>query len=55
MFCIVTVVREKKKTENHCPTVPAKVRDFSLLQIVQTGSGAYPVSYSMGSGVLFPV
>jgi hypothetical protein len=29
-------------------------RDFSLLQNVQTGSGAYPNSYSMGKGVLFP-
>jgi len=24
-------------------------RDFSLLQIMQTGSGAHPVSYSVGT------
>ena len=28
-------------------------RDFSLLQNVQTGSGAHPASHSMGTGVLF--
>ena len=28
--------------------------DFCLLQNVQTGSGANPASYSMGTGVLFP-
>jgi hypothetical protein len=27
-------------------------RDFSLLQNVQTGSGAHPVSYSLHTGVL---
>jgi len=27
---------------------------FSLLQNVQTGYGAYPASYSMGTGRLYP-
>jgi hypothetical protein len=27
-------------------------RDFFLLRNVQTGSGAYPVSYSLGTGVI---
>jgi len=31
-----------------------KKRDFSLLQNVQTGSGAHTNSYSIGKGVLFP-
>ena len=34
-------------------TVEARV--ISLLQIVHTGSGAHPVSYSMGTGVLSQV
>ena len=29
---------------------PAAIRDFSLLRRIQTGSGAYPVSCSMGKG-----
>jgi hypothetical protein len=29
-------------------------QEFSPLQVVQTGSGAHPVSYPMGTGVLFP-
>jgi hypothetical protein len=32
----------------------SKERDFSLLQNVQTGSGAHSPFYSMGTGVLFP-
>ena len=28
------------------------VRDFSLLKIVQTGSGAHPASYLGGAGIL---
>jgi hypothetical protein len=31
-----------------------EARDFSLLYSVQTGSVADPVSYPIGSGVLFP-
>ena len=34
--------------------IPVRVRGYSLLQNVQTGSGGQPVSYSMGAGVLFP-
>jgi hypothetical protein len=29
--------------------------DFSLLHVVQTGSGAHPASYPMGSRGSFPV
>jgi hypothetical protein len=33
---------------------PPGAKDFSLLRSVQTGSGAHPVSYTMGSGGSFP-
>ena len=33
---------------------PARKRDFWLFDFVQTGSGAYPVSCAVGTGVLFP-
>jgi hypothetical protein len=33
---------------------PAEAKDFSSTLCVQTGSGAYPVSCKMGSGVHFP-
>jgi hypothetical protein len=29
-------------------------QEFSLLHVVQTGSGAHPASYSMGTGGSFP-
>jgi hypothetical protein len=29
-------------------------QEFSLLHVVQTGSGVHPTSYSMGSGGFFP-
>jgi hypothetical protein len=29
-------------------------QDFSLLHVVQTGSGAHPASYSMDTGSSFP-
>jgi hypothetical protein len=32
----------------------ADIRDFLLLYSIQTGSVADPVSYPIGSGVLFP-
>jgi hypothetical protein len=32
----------------------AGARDFSLLHSTQTGSGAHPTSFSMGTGVSFP-
>jgi hypothetical protein len=32
--------------------IPARTRDFSLLQNVRTGSGSHPASCSGGSGVL---
>ena len=31
--------------------IPAGIRDFSVLQYDQTGSGAHQASYSMGTGV----
>jgi hypothetical protein len=31
-----------------------EVQDFSLLHSVQTGSGAHPASYQMGTGGSFP-
>jgi hypothetical protein len=31
-------------------SIPGKGRDFSLLHSVQTGSGAQPASYAMGTG-----
>jgi hypothetical protein len=33
---------------------PAGAIDFSLLHVVQTGSGADPASYPMGTGALSP-
>jgi hypothetical protein len=30
------------------------IYSFSLLHIIQTGSGAHPASYSVGTGVSFP-
>jgi hypothetical protein len=33
---------------------PAEARDFSLHYSVQTGSGAHPASYTMGTGGSFP-
>jgi hypothetical protein len=33
---------------------PAEVKDFSSSLCVQTGSGAHPASYTMGTGGLFP-
>jgi hypothetical protein len=33
---------------------PAEIRDFSLFHIIQTGSGAHPPSYPMGTRGLFP-
>jgi hypothetical protein len=33
---------------------PTGGRDFSLLQIIQTGSRAHPVSYSKDNGEQFP-
>jgi hypothetical protein len=35
------------------PEIWAGARDFSLLQNIQTGSGAHPASYSMGMGGYF--
>ena len=32
--------------------IPVRVRDFFLLQILPTTSGAHPVSYSMGIGFI---
>jgi len=33
--------------------IPAGVNRFALLQNVQTGPGAHPASFTMGSGVLY--
>jgi hypothetical protein len=33
---------------------PGRVNKFSLLHIVQTGSGVYTTSYKMGTGGSFP-
>jgi hypothetical protein len=33
---------------------PAGAKDFSCCLCVQTGSGAYPASFTMGTGGLFP-
>jgi hypothetical protein len=33
---------------------PAGVKDLSSILCVQTGSGAHPASYTMGTGVLSP-
>jgi hypothetical protein len=35
-------------------SVPGKARDSSLLHSIQTGSGAHPASYPMGTGYYFP-
>jgi hypothetical protein len=33
---------------------PGRVKNFSLLHIVQTDSGVHPTSYKMGTGGSFP-
>jgi hypothetical protein len=33
---------------------PDRVKNFSLLHVVQTGSGVHPTSYLMGTGGSFP-
>jgi hypothetical protein len=33
---------------------PGRVKKFSLLHIVQTGSGVHPTSYKMGTGGSYP-
>jgi hypothetical protein len=33
---------------------PAKARDFSVFQNIQTGLGTHLTSYSMGTGILSP-
>jgi hypothetical protein len=33
---------------------PGRVKKFSLLHVVQTGSGVHPTSYKMGTGSSFP-
>jgi hypothetical protein len=42
---------QRGKTPDRKKRIPAEARYFSLLQKVQTGSGANPTSYSMGTGV----
>jgi hypothetical protein len=34
---------------------PGRVKNFSLLHVIQTGSGAHPASYPMARGVKRPV
>jgi hypothetical protein len=34
--------------------IPAEAKNFSLRHRVQTGSGAHPASYPMGTGGSFP-
>ena len=45
---IVTRVRARRSGFR----IPAKARHFYIFHIIQTGSGAYPAYYSMGTGVL---
>jgi hypothetical protein len=33
---------------------PGRGQEFSLLHVIQTGSGAHPASYPMGTGGSFP-
>jgi hypothetical protein len=33
--------------------IQAEARDFSLLQLVQTGSGIHSASYKLGTGISF--
>jgi hypothetical protein len=35
-------------------SISSSARDFSVLPSVQTGSGAHPTSYSVGTEGLFP-
>jgi hypothetical protein len=35
-------------------SIPGRARDFSLLHNIQTGSGAHPASYTIGTGGSFP-
>jgi len=41
------------ETERSEVPLPAKVRDLSLLQYVQTCSGNHAASYSIGAGTSF--
>jgi hypothetical protein len=34
--------------------IPGRAEDFTFLQRIQTGPGAHPASYSVGTRVLFP-
>jgi hypothetical protein len=45
--------RQLKLGEDSLLLVPV-AQDFSPLHVVQTGSGAHPASYPMGTGGLFP-
>jgi hypothetical protein len=38
----------------HTVCYPARARNYRLLEGVQTGSGAHPASYPMGTGALSP-
>ena len=53
---VSTVTRlQTRRPKSSGVRIPEKARDFSLLQNVQTGSGAHPASYSLGTGVLHRV
>ena len=57
---LISVIHMDKKSQGIIATalragqsevrIPLGARDFSLLQIVRTGSGAHPASYTMGTG-----
>jgi hypothetical protein len=48
IFCLVTWLRVGQSGVQ----IPAGLRDFSVLQNIQTGSGTNQVSYSIGTGVI---
>jgi hypothetical protein len=41
-------------TAENWGSIPCRGRDFSLLHIVHTGSGAHPASYAVGTKALSP-
>jgi len=50
--CLVVSIANRLRTGQPGARIPVKKTDFSLLQNIQTGSGAHLGSYSLGTGVL---
>lgn len=51
---IVQSVQRKNRTGQLKIRIPKRVRNYSVLQNLQTISGSHPTSYSISAGVLLP-